>query len=164
MLAKLEVSKATKELSKGQFKGIRESLTGALLPGAEVDLIFPAKEKYTSIKARAKGEAAMLITVNKEPVLCEVEGIDGNTVVPHLKVIHRFPDMLPRVTVDPGAIRFMLTGANVMVPGVVKSPDYQFPEKALVSIYCQGKLHAVALGVTLLSADQLRLAEKGVAI
>lgn len=29
-----------------------------------------------------------------------------------------YPDMFPRFTVDPGALKFVIKGANVMCPGL----------------------------------------------
>lgn len=43
MLAKLEVGKATKELSKGQFKAIRESLARHANEDQNLDLVLSVK-------------------------------------------------------------------------------------------------------------------------
>jgi len=37
---------------------------------------------------------------------------------PSLKLIHSYPDMYPRFTCDPGALKFVLKGANIMCPGL----------------------------------------------
>jgi PUA domain protein len=38
--------------------------------------------------------------------------------IPSLKLVHMYPDMYPRFTVDPGALKFVLKGANIMCPGL----------------------------------------------
>ena len=43
-------------------------------------------------------------------------------LTPHLKLIHQYPDLFTRVRVDRGAIRFVLSGATLMVPGY-PAPD-----------------------------------------
>jgi PUA domain protein len=50
-----------------------------------------------------------------------------DALIPHLSVIHRFPDHFPRVRVDRGAIRFVLSGAALMVPGMT-SPGGRLPQ------------------------------------
>ena len=37
---------------------------------------------------------------------------------PTLRVLHMYPDMMPRLRVDTGAFKFVLSGANIMVPGL----------------------------------------------
>lgn len=37
---------------------------------------------------------------------------------PTLRLLHQYPDLLPKLQVDRGAIRFVLSGANIMCPGL----------------------------------------------
>lgn len=39
--------------------------------------------------------------------------------MPTLKLYHKFPVFLPKQQVDKGAIRFVLSGANIMCPGMI---------------------------------------------
>jgi len=50
-----------------------------------------------------------------------------DAIIPHLSVVHRFPDQFPRVRVDRGAVRFVLSGAALMVPGLT-SPGGRLPK------------------------------------
>ena len=54
---------------------------------------------------------------------------------PPLTHTHTDPDMLPKVQVDKGAIKFLLSGANIMCPGLT-SPgarmDVSLPEETVV--------------------------------
>ena len=56
-----------------------------------------------------------------------------DALIPHLSVIHRFPDHFPRVRVDRGAIRFVLSGAALMVPGLT-SPGGRLPRGLSASV------------------------------
>lgn len=38
--------------------------------------------------------------------------------VPTLKVLHQYPEAMKRLRVDKGAIKFVLSGANIMCPGL----------------------------------------------
>lgn len=37
---------------------------------------------------------------------------------PVLRLLHQYPDMMPRLRADQGAIKFVLSGANIMCPGL----------------------------------------------
>lgn len=37
---------------------------------------------------------------------------------PTLRLLHQYPDMLPKLRADEGAIKFVLSGANIMCPGL----------------------------------------------
>ena len=37
---------------------------------------------------------------------------------PTLRLLHQYPDMMAKLRVDQGAIRFVLSGANIMCPGL----------------------------------------------
>jgi PUA domain protein len=39
-------------------------------------------------------------------------------VIPHLRLVHRFPGAFPSIRIDRGAIRFVLSGATLMAPGL----------------------------------------------
>lgn len=52
---------------------------------------------------------------------------DGQpTLLPHLRLVHRFPQAFPSVRIDRGAIRFVLSGATLMAPGLT-SPGGRLP-------------------------------------
>ena len=75
--------------------------------------------------------------------------------------------MMARVSVDKGAIKFVLKGADVMCPGLTSagaSMSTPLPEGAPVAVYAEGKEHALALGVMKLSTEDVRSVNKGVAI
>lgn len=37
---------------------------------------------------------------------------------PTLRLLHQYPDMMPKLRADKGAIKFVLSGANIMCPGL----------------------------------------------
>ena len=94
-----------------------------------------------------------------EPVLFQHR--DG-PVLPTLKLVHQYPTLeFTRVTVDRGAIPFLLGGANVMCPGLT-NPGGEMPDDtderpglekgAGVVIYAEGKEYALGVGVMTLSS------------
>lgn len=81
--------------------------------------------------------------------------------------------MLPPVQVDRGAIKFVLSGANVMSPGLVsaggKLPDPSKGEEPVkkgqcVAIRAQGKEEILAVGVMQMDSEEVRETGKGIAI
>lgn len=62
-----------------------------------------------------------LLFVNKNLVAIRFEG----NLVPSLKLLISKPDLLPKVVVDKGAIKFVVKGADIMRPGVVSVDSFQ---------------------------------------
>lgn len=77
--------------------------------------------------------------------------------MPSLRLYHRFPVFLPMQQVDKGAIRFVLSGANIMCPGLTSPGAFMNPvEKgAVVAIMAEGKEHCLAIGLTTLSTEDM---------
>jgi len=42
-------------------------------------------------------------------------------VSPTLKLLHRYPCLLPKMQIDKGGIKYILNGANVMAPGLTSA-------------------------------------------
>lgn len=77
--------------------------------------------------------------------------------LPTLKLFHKYPYFLPMLQVDKGAIRFILSGANIMCPGLT-SPGAcmtAVDKGASVAIMAEGKEHAVAIGTTSMSSEDM---------
>lgn len=52
--------------------------------------------------------------------------------VPTLHVLLKHPDLLPKLTVDKGAIKFVVNGADVMRPGIVACEDALVGEAVVI--------------------------------
>lgn len=68
------------------------------------------------------------------------------------------PDILPKLQVDRGAIKFVLSGANIMCPGLTSKGarmDIDLPEGAVVSIMAEGKENALAVGLLKMSTEDM---------
>jgi PUA domain protein len=80
------------------------------------------------------------------------------------------PTLLPKVQIDRGAIRFLLSGAHMMCPGLTSKGGYlppreaAVPEGAVVAIFAEGKEHAVGIGLTKLSSEEMKKVNKGVGV
>lgn len=81
-----------------------------------------------------------------------------DALIPHLALVHRYPDLFPRLRVDRGAIRFVLSGATLMVPGLT-SPGGRLPAEpaaAKTDEDAPGAAPGVVSGEGLTSADDDR--------
>lgn len=78
--------------------------------------------------------------------------------------------MLPAVKVDRGAIRFLLTGVNMMCPGFTSAGGYLPPaDQELVAdtpvaIFAEGKEHPAAVGIMKLSSEEIKKVNKGIGV
>ncbi|KAF3918418.1 Ligatin [Orbilia brochopaga] len=90
-----------------------------------------------------------------------------DAIIPHLKVVHKYPQCFPTVQVDRGAIRFILGGAQLMCPGLTspgaKLPPTEdnIPEGAVVAITAEGKEHACMVGILKMSTEDIKRLNKG---
>jgi PUA domain protein len=104
-----------------------------------------------------------------------------DAVIPHLKLVHQYPHAFHKLRIDRGAIRFVLSGATLMVPGLT-SPGGRLPGSDLspedaarygsedlpagtpVIIEAEGKDNACLIGVLKVSTKEMKDKKKGVAI
>ena len=101
--------------------------------------------------------------------------------IPTLRLLHQFPFLLPPQMVDKGAIKFVLSGANIMCPGTSLSPSvtHQRPTAGLthpnarmtpcekgtvVAIFAEGKTHPLAIGKTSMSTEDIKTKNKGIGV
>lgn len=69
-------------------------------------------------------------------------------------------EMFPSVTVDEGAIRFLLNGADVMRPGIRKFDDWGSPG-TIVVVKEEKKGRAIAIGLSTVSGSEAFAMTKG---
>ncbi|EGW35610.1 uncharacterized protein SPAPADRAFT_58828 [Spathaspora passalidarum NRRL Y-27907] len=144
-------------------RGLKSNLV-QLYPQLEpaIDNLIPKKSQVVSIKCEEK---IQLYCVDNEIVMFQQY---NDELVPSLTTVHKYPDCFPRVQVDRGAIKFILSGANIMCPGLT-SPGAKLPEEnmekdAIVTVYAEGKENALAIGKLLMSIDDIKTKNKGIGI
>jgi len=146
----------------GQPSSIPGAEDGTAPEGSEqptlLEVIWPKKEGLTLVKCR---EHVSILALNGTPLF--FQHFDG-PYFPTLRLLHQYPELLPRVQVDKGAIKFVLAGANVMCPGLTSAGGY-LPEsleaKKAVAIFAEGKELPCAIGITNMSVEEIRKVNKG---
>jgi len=140
-----------------------------------LDELLPKKPPMVQYKV---GPHLMLYCRGDEPVFFQQR--DG-PILPALRFVHKYPGLdFTRVTVDKGAIPFIIGGAHIMCPGLtnpgaempadgVEQDAQGFDEPGLkkgdgVVIYAEGKEHALAVGTMKISSADVREKNKGVGV
>ncbi|XP_017054541.2 malignant T-cell-amplified sequence 1 homolog, partial [Drosophila ficusphila] len=150
------------QLKSSVQKGIRAKLLEAY-PKLEthIDLILPKKDSYRIAKCHDHIE--LLLNGAGEQVFFRHR--DGPWM-PTLRLLHKFPYFVTMQQVDKGAIRFVLSGANVMCPGLTSPGACMTPadKSTVVAIMAEGKEHALAIGLLTLSTEEILAKNKGIGI
>lgn len=147
-------------------RSLRSKLT-AQFPNLEerIEEIIPKKSQVVQLKCADK---VSLYSVDNHILF--IQHFDDD-LVPTLRLVHTLPkDTFPHVTVDRGAIKFILGGANIMCPGLTSKgaqlPDDEngYEKGQTVVIYAEGKDHALAMGTLTMSTKDLKAINKGIGI
>lgn len=128
----------------------------------QIDIIFPKKEPMFVTKCHNH----VNLVVNNQGQAWFFNERERN-YLPTLKTLHKFPNLLPKVQVDRGAIKYVLQGANIMCPGLT-SPggdiSAKIPKGTSVAIMAENKKHALGIGITTMSTENMKAINKGIAI
>ncbi|KAJ1501796.1 hypothetical protein HMI54_007585 [Coelomomyces lativittatus] len=128
--------------------------------GPFLDEILPKKQPLII----AKWDFNQLLIVGNTPVFFS---IDEGPWLPTLRLLHQYPFMMPHVQVDRGAIKFVLSAANIMCPGLTSKGgncDVDLPANVPVAVMAENKVHALAIGILKLSTSEIRRVNKGIGI
>jgi len=126
-----------------------------------MDQILPKKDPLKIVKCHEHIE----LYCNPAGEILFFKQRDG-PYMPSLKLLHKYPFILPHMQVDKGAIRFVLSGANIMCPGLT-SPGARMTnveKDTVVAVMAEGKQHALAIGYTKLSAADIQAKNKGIGV
>jgi PUA domain protein len=99
-------------------------------------------------------------------------------LIPHLKLVHKFPGAFHRVRIDRGAIRFVLSGAKLAAPGLTSTGgrlpgggededrygSEDLEEGEVVVIEAEGKEFACMVGTLLMDTGKMKKDKKGYAM
>jgi len=128
----------------------------------EIETLLPKKTPLYELKW-SPGHVS-LVVVNGEILFFNIR--DGQ-YLPTLRVLQKYPDLLPKVQVDRGAIKYVLQGAQIMCPGLTsKGGNIESPveTEVAVAIMAEGKVHALGIGITKLSTLDMKRLNKGIGV
>jgi len=150
------------QLKSSVQKGIRNKIVDlypALAP--YLDEFLPKKDAFKVVKCHDHLE----LLVNSQGRLLFFRHYDGPWC-PTLRLLHQYPFLLPPQRVDKGAIRFVLSGANIMCPGLTHANAVMTPapKGTLVAVMAEGKEHALAVGCAVMSTEEIASKNKGIGV
>jgi len=172
---KASVQRGIKSQIAEAHPNITQEQLEALLPKKPPLVQYKAGQHLMLYCRRVEREGA---SPSDEPVFFQHR--DG-PILPALKIVHKYPSLsFTKVTVDKGAIPYLLGGADVMCPGLTNPGGEMpadgeekdengfdkpgLPKGAGVVIFAEGKEHAIATGVMKMSSADIREKNKGVGI
>lgn len=129
--------------------------------GEDLDVLFPKKSPVHLVKCM---HHVQLVVVESNVWFILLRDAPP---LPTLRLLHMYPDMMPRVGVDKGAIPFVLKGAPILCPGLTsKGGDLssEVGRDVPVAVMAEGKTHAIAVGITRKSAAEMREINKDVGV
>lgn len=145
-------------------RGIRTSVCEQypwLEESGAIENIMPKKEPVILAKCTSYLQMAI---IGSTPLFFQER--DGPWF-PTLRLLHQYPDMMSKLRTDRGAIKFVLSGANIMCPGLT-SPGATIHNEvgagSPVAIYAEGKETAMAVGLTTMSTEDIRNVNKGIGV
>ncbi|GAB2211606.1 hypothetical protein Droror1_Dr00024930 [Drosera rotundifolia] len=156
-----EVS-AQNQVKASVQRKIRQSIVEEY-PGLEPVLDDLLPKKAPLIVAKCQNHLN-LVVVNNVPLFFNIR--DG-PYMPTLRLLHQYPNIMRKLQVDRGAIKFVFSGANIMCPGLTSpggSLDDEVEVERPVAIMAEGKQHALAIGFTKMSAKDIRAINKGIGV
>ncbi|KAI4687699.1 uncharacterized protein J4E88_003290 [Alternaria novae-zelandiae] len=137
-----------------------------------IEDILPKKEQLDLVKLP---DRVSLYTLHSTPLF--FQHMD-DALLPHLTLVHKYPFAFHRLRIDRGAIRFVLSGATLMAPGLT-SPGGRLPgpelsdedkevygaqdlkEGEVVVIEAEGKETACMVGVLKMGTEEMKKVKKG---
>ena len=149
-------------LKSSQEKGFRKQLIESL-PKVE-EIIEQIWTRKSDIQI-GKTDNFKIYFIDNEP--CFLQAKEG-PVIPHLKLLHKYNILLPTCQVDKGGIKHLISGADVMIPGMIseggKLPTEKEIPHNIVAVLCEGLENAIAIGQMQMSAEEMKEKGKGVGI
>jgi len=144
------------------IRGIRKKLV-TQFPAIEpyIDSIIPPKSPLLLVKCQSH---VQLLVVNNEILFFQER--DG-PFCPTLRLYHQYPILLPRVQVDKGAIKFVMSGAHIMCRGITSAGGKifePFEKDTIVVILAEGKERALGIGLTKMSGVEIKGTNQGIGI
>ncbi len=100
-----------------------------------------------------------VLVINHEPAFF----YHDNKLIPTLKYLQTQPLLLKKITIDMGAVKFIVNGADVMRPGITEI-DEGIQKDDLVVIVDQNNKKPLAVGIALFNSEEMKAMPKGKAI
>jgi len=123
---------------------------------SEIGAPIQRLDAKTQLEGGVLDDGSRILLLEGEIIFFEHEG----RMFPALRaLLHGLIDV-PRITVDMGAVRFVVNGADIMRPGITEIDD-RVKENGIVVVVDENHGKPLAVGVSKMAADELRAANSG---
>ncbi|KAI9184537.1 translation machinery-associated protein 20 [Blastocladiella emersonii ATCC 22665] len=129
-----------------------------------LDDLIPKKSPLVIVKCQ---DRIQVLTVNGRPLF--FNHFDGPWM-PVLRILHQYPFIMPALQVDRGAIKFILSSAHIMCPGLTSAGAWMpadsegLPAESPVAIFAEGKQLPLAIGWLKMSTSDIRKINKNIGV
>eukprot|EP01053_Blabericola_migrator_P002623 Blabericola_migrator_1__2622@NODE_1740_length_3892_cov_166_272418_g1124_i0_p1_GENE_NODE_1740_length_3892_cov_166_272418_g1124_i0NODE_1740_length_3892_cov_166_272418_g1124_i0_p1_ORF_typecomplete_len694_score117_42PrePUA/PF17832_1/4_3e12SUI1/PF01253_22/8_9e10PUA/PF01472_20/6_6e08INT_SG_DDX_CT_C/PF15300_6/0_061Skp1_POZ/PF03931_15/0_29_NODE_1740_length_3892_cov_166_272418_g1124_i013273408 len=143
----------------------RKSLRNAFLsqfPSHTVEVfngLFPPDDQMTVLSL--KGCTAEVYYSDECPMFFSMSKKKGATLIPTLFTLWRVPDLLPVITCQAQAPRFLIRGADLMLPGCIPPLPANIMLGKAYSVCVTNNPVPFAVGTALMDQEELQSASKG---
>uniref|UniRef100_A0A0N5AYW4 PUA domain-containing protein n=1 Tax=Syphacia muris TaxID=451379 RepID=A0A0N5AYW4_9BILA len=153
----------SQQLKSSVQKGIRQKIVEQFpLLENYIEEILPKKENFKLVKC--KDHIELIVDANDAVTFIKTR---DTGYIPTLRLLHKYPFIMPHQQVDKGAIKFVLNGSQIMCPGLT-SPGAKLTDNisknTLVAVMAEGKQHALGIGLMKMSSEEIRSINKDVGI
>ncbi|MCJ1308116.1 translation machinery-associated protein 20 [Agyrium rufum] len=163
---KKDISAGAKSKVKSSAqRAIRTKITDTYpLLAPVMDELMPKKSQLDLLKLP---DRVSLYALDNRPLFWQHM---DDPLIPHLKVVHQYPSCFSKVGIDRGAIRFVLSGATLMAPGLTSTggslPDSEhlIEDGEVVVVVAEGKDEACMVGQLKQGTEDIKEKKKGVVI
>ena len=114
--------------------------------------IIDKKDKIETIDIEDK----KILLKNNKPIMF----LHNKDWIPTLKLILEIPNVLKKITVDAGAVKFIVNGADIMRPGIT-TIDENIKEGEYITIIEETHNKPLAVGKALFNTEEMKLKESG---
>lgn len=101
-------------------------------------------------------ETTKIILLNKQPAFF----YRSEKLIPHLKLLQAHPNLLKKIVVDMGAVKFMVSGADVMRPGIIDI-EAGISKDDLVVVVDVTNRKPLAVGIALFNSEEMQAMTSG---
>lgn len=150
LMPKLEKIKRRHLLKKREQREILDYIA------SELGTTVQGLDSKSKLESGILDDGMRILIFNGDIIFFESE----NRFFPTLYALLSGMIVIPRVSVDMGAVRFIVNGADIMRPGITAVDD-GISEGSIVAIVDETHGKALAVGVSKMSSEDLRAASKG---
>jgi PUA-domain protein len=115
-----------------------------------------AIDAKTQLESGTLDDGSSVLLLNGEVVFFE----SGGRLIPTLKALLGRIVSIPRITVDMGAVKYVVNGADIMRPGITQVDD-DVRQNGIVAIVDERHGKPLAVGISSMDAVDLRAATSG---